>query len=62
MHTNQGAVMGMLLWHLSIILNWVSTIDKSTVSFFLGAIVSVMAIVHYFLQIRKALKKEKEDE
>lgn len=47
-----------LLW-TSLFLNIVANFDKTNISFALGVIVSVMAIINYTIQIYKNVKKPK---
>jgi phosphatidylglycerophosphate synthase len=47
-----------LLWS-SIILNILANLDKTNVTFVLGVIVSILAIINYVIQIKKNLKKRK---
>lgn len=43
----------------SIFLNVVANFDKTNITFGLGVIVSVLAIINYVIQIKKNLKKRK---
>lgn len=52
---------GILLWAGSMLLNAAAYIDKQTVTFLLGTTVSILAIIHYVIQIRKNLKKNKDE-
>ena len=47
-----------LLWS-SIILNVLANLDKTNVTFVLGVIVSILAIINYVIQIKKNIKKRK---
>lgn len=61
MDNNNGNVqgpVGFLLWGMSLYLNALSYIDRSTISFMLGTIVSLLAIAHYIIQIRNNTKKK----
>lgn len=40
----------------SLILNTIATIEKSNITFFLGVVVSLLAIANYILEIRKKIK------
>ncbi len=42
----------------SLLFDIVHIVDRSTITFTLGVIVSTLAIINYTLQIRKNLKKE----
>ena len=43
----------------SIFLNVVANFDKTNITFGLGVIVSVLAIINYVIQIKKNLKKRR---
>lgn len=43
----------------SIFLNVVANFDKTNITFGLGVIVSILAIINYVIQIKKNLKKRK---
>lgn len=43
----------------SILLNVVANFDKTNITFGLGVIVSILAIINYVIQIKKNLKKRK---
>ena len=43
----------------SIFLNVVANFDKTNITFGLGVIVSVLAIINYVIQIKKNLKRKK---
>jgi len=43
----------------SLFLNIVANLDKTNVTFILGVIVSVLAIINYAIQIKKNLKRKK---
>lgn len=43
----------------SLFLNVVANFDKTNITFGLGVIVSVLAIINYVIQIKKNLKKRK---
>ena len=43
----------------SLFLNVVANIDKTNITFALGVIVSVLAIINYIIQIKKNLKRKK---
>lgn len=47
-----------LLWS-SIILNILANVDRTNITFGLGVIVSVLAIINYVIQIKKNLKRKK---
>ena len=47
-----------LLWS-SITLNILANLDRTNVTFILGVIVSILAIVNYVIQIKKNLKRKK---
>ncbi|NDB57382.1 hypothetical protein EB001_02850 [bacterium] len=47
-----------LLWS-SIILNILANLDRTNVTFGLGVIVSILAIINYVIQIKKNLKRKK---
>lgn len=57
MNQDNTYVTSAILWPLSILTAWLSSIDKSTISFALGTVVSILAIVHYVIQIKKNIKK-----
>lgn len=47
-------------WLLSsLFLNIVANLDKTNITFILGVIVSVLAIINYVIQIKKNLKRKK---
>ena len=43
----------------SIFLNVVANFDKTNITFGLGVIVSILAIINYVIQIKKNLKRKK---
>ena len=43
----------------SLFLNIVANLDKTNVTFVLGVIVSLLAIVNYVIQIKKNIKRKK---
>jgi hypothetical protein len=43
----------------SLFLNIVANLDKTNITFALGVIVSLLAIVNYVIQIKKNLKRKK---
>lgn len=43
----------------SLFLNIVANLDKTNITFILGVIVSVLAIINYVIQIKKNLKRKK---
>lgn len=47
-----------LLWS-SLFLNVIANIDKTNITFALGVVVSIMAIINYSIQIYKNVKKPK---
>jgi phosphatidylglycerophosphate synthase len=47
-----------LLWS-SIFLNIAANLDRTNVTFGLGVVVSILAIINYVIQIKKNLKKRK---
>ena len=49
---------GGLLWIFSIFFNMAAVITKDNVSFGLGVIVSLLAIAHYIISIRKNTKND----
>jgi hypothetical protein len=51
---------GLLLVAGSWFFNLLAILDKNTVSFILGSVVSVLAIVHYGIQIRNNIRKRNE--
>ena len=56
--TNHSSDNHYLLW-TSLFLNIVANLDKTNVTFALGVIVSIMAIINYSIQIYKNVKKPK---
>jgi phosphatidylglycerophosphate synthase len=47
-------------WLLSsLFLNIVANLDKTNITFVLGVIVSILAIINYVIQIKKNLKRKK---
>ena len=58
MEHNNNSPMGFLLWGSSVFLNAIAILDKSTISFILGTIVSLLAMTHYIIQIRNNTKKK----
>jgi hypothetical protein len=50
---------GILIWIGSLFALILSALTKSDITFGLGVIVSMMAIVYYFVMIRKNLKQNK---
>jgi phosphatidylglycerophosphate synthase len=47
-----------LLWS-SIMLNILANLDRTNITFGLGVIVSILAIINYVIQIKKNLKRKK---
>ena len=47
-----------LLWS-SITLNVLANLDRTNITFGLGVIVSILAIINYVIQIKKNLKRKK---
>jgi len=43
----------------SLFLNIVANLDKTNITFVLGVIVSILAIINYVIQIKKNLKRKK---
>jgi hypothetical protein len=43
----------------SLFLNIVANLDKTNITFGLGVIVSILAIINYVIQIKKNLKRKK---
>ena len=43
----------------SLVLNVVANFDKTNITFGLGVIVSILAIINYVIQIKKNLKRKK---
>lgn len=58
MEQHSGNLPSILLGGGSLFLNLMSLIDKSTITFILGTTVSVLAIIHYTIQIRNNTKKK----
>jgi small basic protein len=56
--TNHSSDNHYLLW-ASLFLNIVANLDKTNITFGLGVIVSIMAIINYGIQIYKNVKKPK---
>ena len=56
--TNHSSDNHYLLW-ASLFLNIVANLDKTNVTFVLGVIVSILAIINYVIQIKKNLKRKK---
>ena len=48
------------VWLFTILINVVAAVDRSTISFSLGLIVSILAIIHYVIQIKIGRKKLKD--
>jgi phosphatidylglycerophosphate synthase len=48
-----------ILFWSSIFLNIAANLDRTNVTFVLGVIVSILAIINYVIQIKKNLKKRK---
>ena len=51
-NTHGGLLLVLGSWSFHLI----AILDRNSISFILGTIVSIMAIVHYWMQIRKNLK------
>jgi O-antigen/teichoic acid export membrane protein len=45
---------------VTILMNLIAFVDRGTVTFVLGVMVSILAMIHYVLQIRKIRKEERE--
>ena len=59
MEQHDNGVLSALLLVGSIFLNATAIISKTDISFMLGCTVSILAIIHYLIQIRKNTKKDK---
>ena len=46
-----------LLWS-SIVLNILANVDRTNITFALGVVVSILAIINYVIQIKKNLKRK----
>lgn len=55
-HTNPTGVPGLLLISVSWILHFMNLFDKANITFILGAVASLAAIIYYVIQIKKSLK------
>jgi len=58
MQHGDGTLSGGLLTILALFFNTAFLLTKEDVSFFLGVIVSLLAIAHYIISIRKNTKKD----
>jgi hypothetical protein len=58
--TDNNTLISSVLWPLTLLLSWVSTLDRSTITFALGTTVSLLAIAHYIVQIVKNAKSKNE--
>lgn len=59
MSSEMDKVLSAVLWPITLILNMVGNLPPFGVV--LSSIVSILAIIHYIIQIFKGLKKEKDD-
>lgn len=57
---NNNNFVSAILWPCTLIMTWFSTIDRSTITFIMGTAVSLLAVIHYVVQIRKNLKEKNE--
>jgi hypothetical protein len=56
MENTLNNVMSAVLWPLAVLLSWISSLGQDDITFFLGTVVSLCAIAHYAVQIKKNLK------
>jgi hypothetical protein len=60
MHINTDSANGNYLLGSSLFLNILASLDKTNITFFLGVIVSLLAIFEYITKIYKNVKNTKE--
>jgi len=60
MNNHEGnSLMSAILWPVTLLLAWAGSLNKTTITFVLTTMVSVLAIIHYIIQINKNLKDKK---
>lgn len=60
MSSEMDKVLSAVLWPITLLLNMAASLPPFGVV--LSSIVSILAIIHYVIQIVKSLKKKKEDD
>lgn len=56
---NQPNISSPAVLGVTLMMNLIAILDRGTVTFVLGVMVSILAGIHYVLQIRKLSKEEK---